>query len=1106
MPLNQTEDNTTTALKRRRKMTKIQEQQQQQSAPHARTRRRRIRQRNHATITPTLSSSTLILFLSIASFHPRAKAQTCDYGADSCHYQFDGECDAGVYCSANTDCFDCDVCSGFNYDCGLCIQAGCYWCPGDALCASSPIGPSLWDNHPDRQPACRLESDWTQQCTPKSTNVFSDPLYESMAWIYELIKVEEVWKDGFTGKGIHVRVNDDGVDATHNEFVVNFDEVHSCDVFLPTDYAADTHGTGCASIIAGAKDNNACAAGVSPDVVLSACNGPDSLGGATEIFNTHLSVVDVISNSWGPLPCSDKTTARRLQSQACPFDLNHPTSPCNNEDCGAGAAFSGALTPLCEEAIVAYCSTLYENDPVACGEYLDLYVTCSFHSLSIVNTEGFPKIMAEGRGGLGPIITFAGGNDYKIGVDANGDGMINSRYTIGVAAVGKDGLHASYSTVGAALLVAAPGGDDEALSNNIVAKPGGGCHDVTVGTSFATPVVSAVAALMLQANPKLGWRDVQGILAETSQRVDFEDPSWTTNQVGISHSYKYGFGLIDAAAAVAFAQVWENWDAEKQIMVESGDIDVSIPDNNSNGVSATLTITAENVLAATGTSSIAMESVVVYLDLQHGSRGDVKIVLTSPHGTKSLLAPSKRPENTVLEADERWKLMTLRSWGENPIGTWTIELADEEQGIISNCVNKVWQYEFDNTLYDCGDLDGITDCSSVSQVPPALQVGTFNDQTIFDNCCVCGGGTDAAAIDQRLQSWRLIAYGHTAPETPAPTSPAPTTPAPVTAAPVAPTPSPTPAPKVCNYQNDTQLTVDSGPLDVAIPDAGGGVVVSTMTINHPSNRTVDNVQVFLNISHPSLGDLRVVLKSGNGTDAVLAPGNRTTTPQVPNDQFWELTTCEASGESVNGDWTLSVEDTNTGNQGECVDSPWQAIVGNIAYLCSNFSSVTNCNDANQADQSAVSTVFEGRTALESCCACGGGTNVADISNMLKSWNMILFSNTKAVVTQAPTLAPTILSTPPPTLGGNVSSQVPATTSVPVPGSSVPATSAPTPQPTIRSTLAPAALQKAIVMTIAPDITNTPFRTSGTSGACGAFVAKFAILSIGVGLAVSMFSV
>lgn len=199
-------------------------------------------------------------------------------------------------------------------------------------------------------------------------------------------------------------------------------------------------------------------------------------------------------------------------------------------------------------------------------------------------------------------------------------------------------------------------------------------HDITVGTSFATPVISAVAALMLQANPELGWRDVQGILAVSSQKVDFEDYSWTTNAAGVSHSYKYGFGLVDAAAAVGTARTWQNWESEKQILVESGPIDLAIPDKSegSTGVLVELSIAESDVLSATGEADIVMESVVVYLDLNHGSRGDLRITLTSPQGTEAILAPGKRPENTILYGEEqRWKLMSLRSWGESPVGIFS---------------------------------------------------------------------------------------------------------------------------------------------------------------------------------------------------------------------------------------------------------------------------------------------------------------------------------------------------------------------------------------------------------------------------------------------------
>ena len=58
---------------------------------------------------------------------------------------------------------------------------------------------------------------------------------------------------------------------------------------------------------------------------------------------------------------------------------------------------------------------------------------------------------------------------------------------------------------------------------------------------------------MLELKPQLGWRDVQAILAVTSRKFDNEDDSWTINAAGISHSYKYGFGIISATGTKFFA-------------------------------------------------------------------------------------------------------------------------------------------------------------------------------------------------------------------------------------------------------------------------------------------------------------------------------------------------------------------------------------------------------------------------------------------------------------------------------------------------------------------------------------------------------------------------
>lgn len=123
---------------------------------------------------------------------------------------------------------------------------------------------------------------------------------------------------GYTGKGVHVRVNDDGVDANHAEFEGRFDVENSCDVYLP-DTENDpeaSHGTACASIIGAAGDNDVCAVGIAPDVTISACfqsneatDEQDAAMLRTKMTNVHIS-----SNSWGPNFVSNDILARVLVS------------------------------------------------------------------------------------------------------------------------------------------------------------------------------------------------------------------------------------------------------------------------------------------------------------------------------------------------------------------------------------------------------------------------------------------------------------------------------------------------------------------------------------------------------------------------------------------------------------------------------------------------------------------------------------------------------------------------------------------------------------------------------------------------------------------------
>lgn len=74
----------------------------------------------------------------------------------------------------------------------------------------------------------------------------------------------------------------------------------------------------------------------------------------------------------------------------------------------------------------------------------------------------------------------------------------------------------------------------------------GDCYDGFGGTSSAAPLAAGVVALMLGANKKLGWKDVQFILMSTASQIDPSDWDWTMNGVGRYVNHKYGYGLINA--------------------------------------------------------------------------------------------------------------------------------------------------------------------------------------------------------------------------------------------------------------------------------------------------------------------------------------------------------------------------------------------------------------------------------------------------------------------------------------------------------------------------------------------------------------------------------
>jgi hypothetical protein len=70
-------------------------------------------------------------------------------------------------------------------------------------------------------------------------------------------------------------------------------------------------------------------------------------------------------------------------------------------------------------------------------------------------------------------------------------------------------------------------------------------------TSSAAPLVTGIAAIVLEANPQLTARELKEILINTADRVSPMDANYDAD----GHSDKYGFGRVNALRAVAAAWI-----------------------------------------------------------------------------------------------------------------------------------------------------------------------------------------------------------------------------------------------------------------------------------------------------------------------------------------------------------------------------------------------------------------------------------------------------------------------------------------------------------------------------------------------------------------------
>lgn len=441
------------------------------------------------------------------------------------------------------------------------------------------------------------------------------------------IRVTNVW-NRFRGTGVVIGIVDDGVEISHPDLATNYRSDLSYDYLDndrdPTPSKNGIHGTPVAGIAAARGNNFIGLAGVAFESPWAALRliGPgegDDQEAASMVHSNQW--ISIYNNSWG------------------------------RSDSGM---ILGGLGPLLRQAL----------------EYG----------------------AREGRGGLGSIVVWAAGNGGLTLDNVNYDTYANNMHVIAVASVNDLGVRSSFSEPGACVAICAPGGDTGFRPQSIVTtdrlgeagwNSGKDAADLRdgdytrnyKGTSASAPMVSGAVALMLQANPRLGWRDVKEILIRSARQLDPANSDWIINGAGLRLSHFYGGGLLDVEAAVERGMTWTNLPPMSSFTNDwTPATPVSIPDNAASGVEQSFSFAEAGAL-------FRVEHVTLTADIAHPARGDLAVRLTSPSGTISRLAERHSDPNADYP---NHTFSSILCWGESATGTWKVRVVDLRTGNLGS--------------------------------------------------------------------------------------------------------------------------------------------------------------------------------------------------------------------------------------------------------------------------------------------------------------------------------------------------------------------------------------------------------------------------------------
>jgi subtilisin family serine protease len=458
----------------------------------------------------------------------------------------------------------------------------------------------------------------------------------------------------YTGSGVVVNIMDDGMEHTHEDLEANsrFDIARH---FRTTD-CPPTHGTSVAGIIAAEANNGVGGRGIAYEATLISYNFLGAQTGANFITSINDPSSDIINQSFGSTSREDT----RLES----FLRRAYKNGVENMRAGKGIIYTKAAGN--EFEVDDFCQNLLTTAPITCQN---------------ANMSSFNNVM----------------------------------YNIVVAAVNANGIKASYSSAGSSILISGLGGEFGMNQPAIITTDFSGCNldsdrlsriprtqdencnytNIFNATSAATPTVAGVAALMLEANSDLTWRDVRHILVHTARKIDdtrgvvetitnanvvadaTAELGWVRNAAGLEFHNWYGFGLVDASAAVAMAETYSSSlsGLPDSISTSSPSAPKDIPDKSIVGAVDEIDFERD----------LTIEFVQIDLNITHTHIGDLGIFLKSPSNTESLLLNFN---NFFRESDNLSIVLASQAfYGENAQGVWRLKIIDylaEDTGRLEN--------------------------------------------------------------------------------------------------------------------------------------------------------------------------------------------------------------------------------------------------------------------------------------------------------------------------------------------------------------------------------------------------------------------------------------